>query len=81
MKAFLWVKSSTAWLTKAVDMSASYLVPVVTYMSSSLSSTQQMRKSIQIQFEPILRLGSSYATPALCILLGCWSPRKLGELL
>ena len=36
-----------------------------------LSSTQQMRESIQVQFESILRLGSSCATPALCILLGC----------
>ena len=28
---------------------------------ASLSSTQQMRKSIQVQFKPILRLGSSCA--------------------
>ena len=64
MKAFLWVKSSTQWLTKAVDISASYLVHVVVYTSPAgqlnltiqpgLSSTQQMRKSIQIQFKLIL---------------------------
>ena len=74
-------KSRAIWLTKTVDITVSLLVHMVAYTVPSLSSTQQMRKSIQIQFEPILRLGSSYATPALCILLGCWGLRKLGELL
>lgn len=37
---------------------------------ASLSSAQQMRKSIQVQFKLILRPSSSCATPALCILLG-----------
>ncbi len=38
-----------------------------------LSSTQQMRKSIQVQFKLVLHPSSSYATPAPCILLGCWA--------
>ena len=33
MKASLWVKSSTRWLTKDVDITVSYPVPVVTSMS------------------------------------------------
>ena len=41
-----------------------------------LSNTQQMRKSIQVQFKLILHPSSSYATPALCILLGCWGLRR-----
>ena len=114
MKAFLLVKSSTRWLTKAVDIAVRLQLPVVTYTSPAcpagyplyiaqcgtnvkpgfiwcgqlnltiqlgLSSTQQMRKPIQVQFELILHPSPPYATPALCILLGCWSLRKLGELL
>ena len=43
---------------------------------ANLSSTQQMRKSIQAQFKLVLHPSSSYATPALCILLGCWGLRR-----
>ena len=48
---------------------------------ASLSSTQQMRKSIQVQFELILHPSSSYATASSMHPAGRWSLRKLGELL
>ncbi len=76
IKAGIPSTSSTVWLTKAVDISASYPVHVVVYTVPSLSSTQQMHKSIRIQFKPTLCHGSSCAIPTLCILLGCWSLRR-----
>ena len=63
------------WLTKAVDISVSYPVHVVVYTVPACPAPSRCVSLFRYNSSSYYP-SSSYATPALCILLGCWGLRR-----